>query len=492
MRRNSAVFIFLTLAVSMACADIRVNDDTSKNWQGWAAIVSGVQGTALMWQEDIEDSSFLYLQCLDTAGVPIGSNLKLDSKNYRLLPAICKVANSGYAAVWMEIGDSSNGWDVYGQLFNVNGDSIAPAFKVNDNSLAERYCPDIASDSQGNFTVVWMDSRGGWKIYGQQYSAVGGPVGGNIVLGDSAGCDPKVCMKPDGSFAITWQTETNNILWRRFDPTGNPLANSLRINMRDVNLDYAQPCIAVNDSGNYCLSWNRMIGAGMAIMSQFCDSSGSPVDNNIVVNEDTLIWGGHASAISVDNNRFIIGWTDERNWVDNYCQRFYNGSTIEGNNVKISSSATSGERYRQNLVLAANENALYGAWMDLRDTSAGWDIYARKTSYQELGVEGYPDYFIKPGKPVLNANVYPNPSRAQITLRYSMQGIVGQVPVSVKIYNICGQNIDDTYMGLKTSGTYDLKLYGNNRNLRSISAGIYFYRVTAGKLVTRGKFVVLK
>jgi len=492
MRKNSAAFIFLALAVSIASADIRVNDDTSKTWQGWPAITSGEQGTALMWQEDIEDSSFLYLQCLDTAGVLLGSNLKLDSKTYRLLPAICAVASSGYAAVWMEIGDSSNGWEVYGQMFDVNGDSMTPAFKVNDNSLAERYCPDIASDSQGNFTVVWMDSRSGWKIYGQIYSASGSPVGGNIILGDSAGCDPKICMKPDGNFAITWQSETGNILWRRFDPTGNPISNSLRVNSRDVNLDYAQPVIAINDSSNYCLSWNRLTVAGMAIMTQFCDSAGIPVGTNVAVNEDTLIWGGHPTVVPSSGNRFVVGWTDERDWVDNYCQRFYDCNQLEGNNVKLSSAMATGERYRQSLALAASGNDLFAAWMDLRDTSSSWDIYARKTSYQELGVEGYPVQLNQPGNPALNASAYPNPSRAQITIRYSLQGITGSVPASLEIFNICGQKINGIILGLKNSGTHSFKLGDNGVNSRPVSAGIYFYRLTAGQLVSKGKFVVLK
>jgi len=492
MRKNSAVFIFLVLAVSIACADIRVNDDTSKTWQGWPAIATGSQGTALIWQEDISDSSFLYLQCLDTDGVPICSNLKLDSKTYRLLPAICAIANSGYAAVWMEIGDSSNGWDVYGQLFDVSGDSMAPAFKVNDDSISERYCPDIAADSQGNFTVVWMDSRNQWKIYGQRYSASGSPVGGNIILGDSAGSDPKICMKPDGNFAIIWQAETDNILWRRFDSSGNPTSPSLRLNVRNVGLAYAQPVIAVNDSESYCIVWARATSSGAAVMAQFCDSSGASMGNNIVVNADTLIWGGHPTAVPAAGNRFVIGWTDERDWVDSYCQRYYDCNQPEGNNVKLSSSTATGERYRQSLALASAGEDIYAVWMDLRDTASSWDIYARKTSYQELGVAGSPDNLNKPARLSLSANAYPNPSRAQITFSYSLQGISGQVPVNFKIYNICGQKIDEISADLKTSGSYVFKLGNRKNNLRALSSGIYFYRLSAGKLVSTGKFVVLK
>jgi hypothetical protein len=492
MRKNSVVFFFLALTSSIACADIRVNDDISKTWQGWPTIAAGKSGTAMMWQEDIEDSSFLYLQCLDTTGTPIGSNLKLDSKTYRLLPAICTITNSGYAAVWMESGDSSKGWDIYGQQFDVNGDSISPAFKVNDGSLAERYCPDIASDSQGNFDVVWMDSRDQWKIYGQIYSASGSPVGGNIMLGDSAGCDPKICMKPDGNFAITWQSETGNILWRRFDLTGTPLTNSVRVNSRDANLDYAQPAIAVNDSGNYCLSWNRLTVVGMAVMTQFCDQSGAQVGNNVEVNEDTLIWGGHPTAVPAAGNRFVVGWTDERDWVDNYCQRFSDCNQPEGNNTRASSATVTGERYRQSLALASDGNNIFATWMDLRDTAASWDVYARKTSYQELGVDGYPDFPIMPGKPVFNVSAYPNPMRSQITIRYSLQGIAGAVPVSLKIFNICGQLIDGIALGLKKSGIYSYKLGDYGINSSPIPAGVYFYRLSAGKLVSKGKFVVLK
>ncbi|MHB8158155.1 MAG: hypothetical protein ACYDEQ_12290, partial [Desulfocucumaceae bacterium] len=61
MKKNSIVFFLFTITASIVYADIRVNDDISKTWQGWPAITSGEQGTALMWQEDISDSSFLCL-----------------------------------------------------------------------------------------------------------------------------------------------------------------------------------------------------------------------------------------------------------------------------------------------------------------------------------------------------------------------------------------------------------------------------------------------
>ncbi|MDP2807817.1 MAG: T9SS type A sorting domain-containing protein, partial [bacterium] len=72
------------------------------------------------------------------------------------------------------------------------------------------------------------------------------------------------------------------------------------------------------------------------------------------------------------------------------------------------------------------------------------------------------------------------------------QGISGAVPASLEIYNICGQKIDGINLGLKNSGTHSLKMGDNNINSRPVSAGIYFYRLTAGKLVSKGKFVVLK
>jgi hypothetical protein len=471
--------------------DIKVNSDTGKTWQGWSSIASGEQGAALVWQEDISaDSSFLYLQGLDTAGAPINGNLKLGSPKYRMLPAICTRASLGYATVWMEIGDSSNGWDVYGQLFDVNGDSIAPAFKVNDDSIAERYCPDIASDSQGNFTLVWMDSRNQWKIYGQRYSALGTPVGGNIMLGDSAGSDPKICMKPDGNFAITWQAETDNILWRRFDAAGNPVSNSLRINARNINLDYAQPAIAVNDSGNYCMAWARTTSSGAAIMAQFCDSSGAAIGANIVVNQDTLIWGGHPTVVPVADNRFVVGWTDERDWVDNYCQRFSNCNQPEGNNVRISSATASGERYRQSLVLSSNGNNIIGAWMDLRDTSMSWDIYQRSIDYDALGVAALPGGINNILADRLTAKCWPNPGGGKFNIKCTTNILKGNIKLS--IYNNCGQIVKTKTVKVSSNGQNNFIWNGRNADGKNVSQGVYFYKISLGDKSAFGKIILIR
>jgi hypothetical protein len=331
------------------------------------------------------------------------------------------------------------------------------------------------------------------NIAGQVYDENGAPIGANIALSDAPGVDPKICMLPNGGFAVVWQgedAEEGNILWRRFGSTGNPAGASSRINARDVILDYSQPVIAVNDSGNYCIAWTRATASGAAIMAQFCDSSGAAIGANIVVNQDTLIWGGHPTVVPVADNHCVIGWTDERDWVDNYCQRFNNCNQREGNNVRISSAAASGERCRQSLVLASSGNNLFSAWMDLRDTSMSWDIYERSIDYEALGVAALPGNINYILADRLTTNCWPNPGGGKFNIKCATNILKGNIKLS--IYNNCGQLVKTETVMASPNGQNNFTWNGRNAGGKKVSQGVYIYKIALEDKSAFGKIILIR
>ncbi|MEW6686465.1 MAG: T9SS type A sorting domain-containing protein [Candidatus Edwardsbacteria bacterium] len=489
MKRIFLNSLEMILVGTAAFADIRVNTDTSDRWQGYPEIAVNHNGFIVGWQEEFDDSSFIFIQCYDTAETPLGTNKRLSSDSYQTLPALCSLSDSMWLGVWIE--DYNGRWNILAQRFNLNGDSLSSAFQIND-ILSYCYCPSAAADNNGNFTVVWMDFRNGWRIYGRRFLANGIPLGSDILLSDLFGMDPKIAMRSDGSFAIVWQSDDGNIYWRRFDANTTPSGPSDRVNARALNLDYAQPAIAVNDSNNYCIAWTRATITGVAIMAQFFDSTGTAVGAlNTVVNEDTLIWGGHCTVTAVSDNKFVIGWTDERDWVDNYCQRYQNCNQPDGGNLRISSSSGIGERYRESVRLASCGKEIFATWQDLRDTSQTWDIYARKVSYEALGVEELQSSSESGLKPAIYSFSWPNPGR-NFKIGYRLANLKKPVKVSVSIYNICGQKLRVLNDGIKGQGEYILHWDGRNQRGVSVSPGVYFYLIFGGGLKSAGKLVVVK
>ena len=81
---------------------------------------------------------------------------------------------------------------------------------------------------------------------------------------------------------------------------------------------------------------------------------------------------------------------------------------------------------------------------------------------------------------------YPNPFNPSTTIRYSIPD-AGTVPVSLKIYNILGQEVTTLINEEQTAGNYEIKF-----NADDYASGIYIYRLTAGKYNSIKKMMVIK
>jgi predicted esterase len=90
---------------------------------------------------------------------------------------------------------------------------------------------------------------------------------------------------------------------------------------------------------------------------------------------------------------------------------------------------------------------------------------------------------VKSLDPVLYQN-HPNPFNPTTTIKYSTQK---ESFVTIKIYDILGNEIITLVNERKPAGTYAINFNGSN-----LPSGIYFYRMQAGNFVSTKKFVLLK
>ena len=79
---------------------------------------------------------------------------------------------------------------------------------------------------------------------------------------------------------------------------------------------------------------------------------------------------------------------------------------------------------------------------------------------------------------------YPNPFNNSCAIKYS---IPKSSPVSLKIFNVLGSEIETLINEEKTSGTYELKW-----NAANLPSGVYFYKLQAGDFIQTRKMILLK
>jgi len=95
---------------------------------------------------------------------------------------------------------------------------------------------------------------------------------------------------------------------------------------------------------------------------------------------------------------------------------------------------------------------------------------------------------IIPQMNVLNQN-YPNPFNPETSISFDIKE-AGKV--SLDIYNVKGQKVKTLLNDHREAGTHNIVWNGTDDNNRSVSSGIYFYKMKNGKFSSTKKMVLLK
>ncbi len=84
---------------------------------------------------------------------------------------------------------------------------------------------------------------------------------------------------------------------------------------------------------------------------------------------------------------------------------------------------------------------------------------------------------------------YPNPFNPNTTIRYSLKEAS---PVSIEIYNLKGQLVRTLINENKEAGNHTIVWNGLDKNNRSVSSGVFLYRMKAGKYSSTRKMIMLE
>ena len=84
---------------------------------------------------------------------------------------------------------------------------------------------------------------------------------------------------------------------------------------------------------------------------------------------------------------------------------------------------------------------------------------------------------------------YPNPFNPTTRISYSL---LQQEMVNISIYNVKGEKIKTIVNEIMSTGNHQILWQGTNDKGKSVSSGIYFYKLRAGRYTETGKMILLK
>ena len=370
------------------CSDFQVS--TYRGSVGWPDIAMHNSGSYVITWHDRRDYNWnIYARMYYASCTPKATDFKVNDDPGtadQRYPAIAIDFSGNFAISW---SDYRNGnWDIYARRYHSSGIPQGSSFKVNDDlGSADQGSSDVAMDSSGNFVITWHDWRnGGWPnsdIYTQMYDAGGNKQGINFKANDdvtsSYQVSPAIATDSSGNFVIVFEDQrsgNSDIYAQRYDSSGNPLDPNFKVNKDPGTAWQWSPDIAMCRSGRFVITWTDNRSDTCDIYAQIYDSTGAPWGPNFKVN-DVATSGQEGPAIAMDCFcNFVIAWHDKRNgnW-DIYAQRYDSYGTPIGSNFKVNDNTGTSDQRWPDVSMCCSGNFVV-TWHDYR--SGNWDIYAQR------------------------------------------------------------------------------------------------------------------
>jgi hypothetical protein len=243
-----------------------------------------------------------------------------------------------------------------------------------------------------------------------------------------------------------------------------------------VNLTQDGGYIIAGATGSYGAGGNdvwllRIDGNGDTLWTR--TYGGSDYDGGFAVQEiqDGYIIGGRTTSFGAGGLDLYLIKIDASG--DTIWTRTYGGAEVDW--------YFSGQQTQDGGYILAGYTASFGAGSD--------DVYLIKTNQHGLvGIEEGQDMNLQIENVRLEQS-QPNPSHSMTTIRFQ---IATPGHVCINVYDACGRVIKTLVDEEKEAGVYSISWHGHNELGENVPAGVYFYRLEAGKYSQMRKMIMFR
>jgi hypothetical protein len=457
----------------------------TSNWQDQHRIIPDTAGGGiLVWVDERYGfmSPYIYAQRLDGDGNLLwgttGAAICLfDYQKYTLE---CVPDGIGGAIVaWYDNGNGP--YDIYAQRLNGSG-----AIQWTSRGMAiceavgDQIYPLLVPDDSSGAIITWFDNRDGRDdIYAQRVGSDGGVKWatdgvmireGTEETGFTYGA-PKIASDSVGGAIITWvEGEDKPTSWdvfsQRVDAEGNILWADTAVSVCRATGGQYGPRIISNGENGAIISW-RDLREG---------SDGKAYAMRVTANGETVATLLQSWTASIEDGRVLIEWSLSE--IDAGVEFIVLRAEAPGG---LYEELTSAEVERHGLSFSCIDGTCE-AGLSYR-YRVDMEVDGSRETLFETEIVALPRMEL-----ALLQN-YPNPFNPLTMIQYRLPE---KDRVRLEIYDTAGREIACVVDGEQKAGSHSVRWEGKDASGRSVSSGVYFYRLTAGKNTISRKMVMLK
>ncbi len=352
------------------------------------ALAHASTGYVAVWQDSrhyefVEED--IYGQQISAGGEVVGNSLPLvTALSLQTSPVAAYDGIRNYLVVWQDNRNMAD-YDIYGQIVDDLGEFHGINFPISA-AAGDQLFPTVASDAQGEFLVVWQDSRyGNWDIHGQRLSNEGTLVAGDfeVSTAPSDQCLPALAYNPtEEEYLIVWQDHRSgnwDIYGRCISSDGNQ-SDSFPIVTTTDNQE--RPDVVYNERDNeYLVVWQDYRNENWDIYGRRISGQCLPQGNEFAISQGEARQWYPSLAYDPTENQYLVVWWDDRggNGGDIYGQLVSAHGEMLGENLPISTSE--GVQCFPEVAFGQPDNDYLVVWQDYRNAAiTAFDIYGQRVA----------------------------------------------------------------------------------------------------------------
>ena len=273
-------------------------------------------------------------------------------------------------------------------------------FQVNSTAFSDQQHSSVATLGDGSFVVVWSsNSEGGngWDIYGQLFDVAGGAVGGEFRLnafGTYNQVDPAVAATPDGGFVVTWSSYQQDgsswgVIGQRFDALGNKADTAFQANSTTFNGQLLST-VTTLEGGGYVVTWTTLDDGNRAgIIGQQYDSGGAVVGGEFRINTYLNSDQDTSSVAALKDGGFVVVWESygqDGNAYGVFGQRFDANGNVVGGEFRANNYSNLSQEAP--VVTGLPEGGFIITWASEGQDGDGFGIFARRYDASGTALSG--------------------------------------------------------------------------------------------------------
>ena len=373
----------------------RINDSDNNCWQVDMAI-SEVSGLILaVWEDERNDaeSHDIYGQFCNLSLYEFGTDFRIPSDRSgasQANPSVAATSNGGFIVVWEDYRDGNSA--IYGRLFDENREPLGDDFLIHGDVRYSLLAPQVAADSRGFFTVVWLANENyDFNVYARRLANSGEAVGDAFLINSDEGgfqWFPDIATAPTGESLIVWEDKRNDnsdIFCQALRDDGGKRGGNIRVDDSQGTTRQWRPFVAAAD-GHFIVTWEDERDTPNAIYAQWFDEYVLKDGENVRIDDRNEEGIKEWPAVALnDGGESLFCWQDTRN--DNYdlfAKRFSLEKTEQGM-IQLT-EAIAGSDQTLGRVGVAGASAIF-FWLDKNPEEDWQNVFADLYDWSSLPVE---------------------------------------------------------------------------------------------------------